>query len=142
MYREAEEVQSFEIEALVPTGRLWAPLGHLGITTAPEFWMKRAPRPGRVEYRAIVEIFLGSRVVSRHTGPAFRVSCTDVVVDTTWQAITTWSRNHHSKLKNSVYHILPQWKKDKFKVSRVKKDVPRMEMVNLQVVMVELSIHL
>jgi hypothetical protein len=54
----------------------------------------------------------------------------DVVVDAAWQAITTWNRTHHRKLKNSIYHILPQRKKDKFKASGVKTDIPRMEMVH------------
>jgi hypothetical protein len=38
-----------------------------------------------------------------------------------------------------VHRLLPYQKKDKFKVSRVKKDVPRMEMVHHQDVTVELS---
>jgi hypothetical protein len=35
MYRDADEVESFGIKALVPAGRLQALLEHLGITTAP-----------------------------------------------------------------------------------------------------------
>jgi hypothetical protein len=35
MYQDANEVESFRAEAPVPTGRLWALLEHLGITTAP-----------------------------------------------------------------------------------------------------------
>jgi hypothetical protein len=35
MYRDADEVESFGIKALVPAGRLRALLEHLGITTAP-----------------------------------------------------------------------------------------------------------
>jgi hypothetical protein len=45
-------------------------------------------------------------------------------------------------LKNSVYHLLPQRKKDKFKTSGVKADVPRMLMVHHQDVSAEMSIHL
>jgi hypothetical protein len=56
----------------------------VGITTAPEFRIKRVPHPGWLEYRAIVEIFHGSNVVSRHTKPAFRASCSDVVAGTAW----------------------------------------------------------
>jgi hypothetical protein len=36
MYRDADEVESFGAEAPIPTGRLWAPVEHLGITTAPQ----------------------------------------------------------------------------------------------------------
>jgi hypothetical protein len=37
---------------------------------------------------------------------------------------------------------MPRWKKDKFKVARVKKDVSRIEMVHHQDVTVELSADL
>jgi hypothetical protein len=60
----------------------------------------------------------------------FIASNNDVVADTVWQAITSWSRHHHNKLKNSVRHLMTQWKKDKLKVPGVKKDVPKMEMVH------------
>jgi hypothetical protein len=56
----------------------------LGITTAPKYQIKGVPHPGRVELRAIVEIFHWSKVVSRHMGPAFKASNSDIVVDTTW----------------------------------------------------------
>jgi hypothetical protein len=58
-------------------------LVHLGITTAPRYRIKEVPRPGRVEFRAITDIFFGSRVLCRHQGPAFRVSCSDTVADAT-----------------------------------------------------------
>jgi hypothetical protein len=45
-------------------------------------------------------------------------------------------------LQNSVHYLLPYRKKDQFKAYRVKKDIPRMEMVHHQDVMVELSTHL
>jgi hypothetical protein len=114
----------------------------LGITSAPKYQNKGIPRPGRVEFKAIVEIFQGPKVISRHTGPAYRASNSDVVVDTAWQAITSWSHHHRGKLQNSVHHLLPQWKKDKCKAYGGKKDVPRREMVHHQDVTVELSIRL
>jgi hypothetical protein len=142
LYRDTEEIESFGVEALVPTGRLQALLGHLGITSSPKYRIKGIPRPGQVEFKAIVEIFQGPKVIRRHTGPTYRASNSDVVADTAWQAITSWSHRHRGKLQNSVHHRLPQRKKDKFKASGVKKDVPRMEMVHHQDVTVELSIHL
>jgi hypothetical protein len=45
-------------------------------------------------------------------------------------------------LRNTVYHLLPQRKKNKFKVSRVKGDVPRMLMVHHQDVFVEMITRL
>jgi hypothetical protein len=45
-------------------------------------------------------------------------------------------------LQNSIHHLLPYRKKDQFKAYGVKKDIPRMEMVHHQDVMVELSTHL
>jgi hypothetical protein len=113
-------------------------LRHLGITTTPKYWIKGVPHPGLVEFRAIVEIFQRSKVVSRHTGLVYRASDSDAA----WQAMSSWSHCHHSKVKNSVHHLLPHWKKDKFTASRVKNDVPRMEMVHHQdIPMMEMVHH-
>jgi hypothetical protein len=81
MYRDADEVMSFGAEALVLAGRLRALLEHLGITIAPRYRIKEVPRSGRVEFKAIAEIFFGSRVLCRHKGPAFRTSQSDAVAD-------------------------------------------------------------
>jgi hypothetical protein len=81
MYRDADEMESFRAESLILTGRLRALLEHLGITTAPWYRIKEVPRSGRVEFKAIVEIFFGSRVLCRHKGPAFRTSRSDAVVN-------------------------------------------------------------
>jgi hypothetical protein len=81
MYQDADEVESFGIEAPVLTGRLRALLEHLGITTAPRYRIKEVPHSGRVEFKAIAEIFFGFRVLCRQKGPAFRISCSDAVVD-------------------------------------------------------------
>jgi hypothetical protein len=63
MYRDADEVESFRAESLILAGRLRALLEHLGITTAPWYRIKEVPRSGRVEFKAIAEIFFGSRVL-------------------------------------------------------------------------------
>jgi hypothetical protein len=63
MYRDADEVESFRIETPVLTARLRALLEHLGITTAPQYRIKKVPCLGRVEFKAIAEIFFGSRVL-------------------------------------------------------------------------------
>jgi hypothetical protein len=88
-----------------------------------------------------VEIFNGPSVVSWHKDLAFRATYRDVVADAAWQAITTYNCTYHDKLKNFVYHLLPQ-RKDKFKTFWVKADVPRMIMVHHQDMSVETSIHL
>jgi hypothetical protein len=84
MYRDADEVESFGAEALVLTDRLRALLEHLGITTAPRYRIKEVPRSGRVEFKAIIEIFFRSRVLYRHKGLAFRTSHSDAVADAAW----------------------------------------------------------
>jgi hypothetical protein len=56
--------------------------------------------------------------------------------------ITTYSQRYHDELRNTVYHMLPQRKKNNFKVSGVKADVPRMLMVHHQDVFVEMSTRL
>jgi hypothetical protein len=83
LYRDADKRESFGAEAPIPTSKLRALLGDLGITSAPRYRIKRVPRPGRVEFKAVAEIFSGPRVLYRHQGPAFRASIRDVVVDDT-----------------------------------------------------------
>jgi hypothetical protein len=63
MYRDADEVESFGAESPILASRLRALLEHLGITTAPRYSIKEVPRPGRVEFKAIAEIFFGSRIL-------------------------------------------------------------------------------
>jgi hypothetical protein len=142
MYRDADEVESFEAESPILTGRLRALLEHLGITTAPRYRIKEVPCSGWVEFKAIAEIFFGSRILCRHKGPAFRTSQSDAVADAAWQAITSWVRSNKSRLQNSVHYLLLYRKKDRFKAYGMKKDIPRMEMVHHQDVTVELSTRL
>jgi hypothetical protein len=69
-------------------------------------------------------------VLSHHKGSAFRATYQDVVADAAWQAITTYNHRYHEELKNTVYRMLPRRKKNKFKTTGVKADVPRMLMVH------------
>jgi hypothetical protein len=124
MYRDADEVESFGIEAPVLDGRLRALLEHLGITTAPRYKIKEVLHLGRVEFKAIVEIFFGSRVLCQHKGPAFRTSRSDVVANAAWQAITSWVHSNKSRLQNSAHYLMPYRKKDQFKAYGVKRDTP------------------
>jgi hypothetical protein len=140
-FHDADEIKTFGNEAPIPTGRLRDLLNHINITTPPEFRIKRISRPGREEYKAIVEILSGPNVLSRHKGSAFRTTYQDAVADAAWQAITSCSHRYHDELRNIVYHLLPQRKKNKFKVS-VKADVPRMLMLHHQDVLVEMSTRL
>jgi hypothetical protein len=142
MYRDADEVESFGAESPILAGRLWALLEHLGITTAPRYRVKEVLCTGRVEFKAIVEIFFGSRILCRHKGWAFRTSRSDAIANDAWQAITSWVHSNKSRLQNSVHYLLPYRKKDQFKAYGVKKDIPWMEMVHHQDVAVELSTHL
>jgi hypothetical protein len=142
LYRDADEVESFGAESLILAGRLWALLEHLGITTATRYRIKEVPRSGQVEFKAIAEIFFGSRILCRHKGPAFRTSRSDAVANAAWQAITSWVHSNKSQLQNSVHYLLPYRKKDQFKAYGVKKDIPWMEMVHHQDVAVELSTRL
>jgi hypothetical protein len=89
-----------------------------------------------------VEIISGPNVLSRHKEPAFRATYPDAIADAAWQAITTYSRRYHDELRNTIYHLLPQRKRNQFKVSGVKADVPRMLMVHHQDVSVEMSTRL
>jgi hypothetical protein len=135
------EVESFGVEAPVLAGRLWALLEHLGITTAPMYRIKEVPHPGRVEFKAVAEIFFGSRVLCWHKGPTFRTPHSDAIADAAWQAITSWVHSNKSWLQNSVHYLLPYRKKDQFKAYGVE-DMPKMEKVHHQDVTVELSTRL
>jgi hypothetical protein len=135
-------VESFRVEAPVLTNRLRTLLEHLCITTAPRYMIKEVLRPGQVEFKAIAEVFFGSRVLYRHKGSAFRTSHSDAVADAAWHAITLLVHSNKSWLQNSVHYLLPYRKKGQFKAYGVKKDIPRMEMVHHQDVTVELSTHL
>jgi hypothetical protein len=84
LYRDADERESFGAKAPIPTGRLRALLGHLGITSAPRYRIKGVPHLGQVEFKAVTEIFSGPRVLCRHQGPAFRASISDVMADAAW----------------------------------------------------------
>jgi hypothetical protein len=139
LYRDADEVESFGVESPILAGRLRALLEHLGITTAPRYRIKEVPRSGWVEFKAIAEIFFGSRILCRHKGPTFRTSHSDAVANAAWQDITSWVHSNKSRLQNSVHYLLPYRKKDQFKAYGVKKDIPQMEMVHHQDVAVELS---
>jgi hypothetical protein len=81
LYNDADEMESIRAEGLVPTGRLHALLVHLSNTTAPRYRIKGVPHPGLVEFRVVVEIFNETWVISKHQGPAFRASISDVVTD-------------------------------------------------------------
>jgi hypothetical protein len=107
IFHDADEIKTFGDEAPFPTGRLGDLLQHINITTPPEFRIKRILRPGREEYKAIVEIISGPNVLSRHKGPAFRTTYPDAVADAAWQAIITYSRRYHDELRNTVYYLLP-----------------------------------
>jgi hypothetical protein len=142
VYHNTEEIKTIGNDASIPTCRLRDLLNRIDITTPPEFRIKRVPRSGREEYKAIMEILSGPNVLSHHKGPAFKVTYQDVVADAARPAITTYNHKYHDKLKNTIYLLLPQWRKNKFKTSGVKVDVPRILFVHHQDVHVEMSIRL
>jgi hypothetical protein len=83
-FHDGDEIKTFGNEAPIPTGRLRDLLNRINITTPLEFRIKRIPRPGQEEYKAIVEIISGPNVLSRYKGPAFRTTCQDAVADAAW----------------------------------------------------------
>jgi hypothetical protein len=103
---DGEEIESYRVEAPVPIGKLQALLVHMGITTAPMYRIKGVPCSGRVEYRAIAEIFSESKVIGMHQGPAFWASSNDVVADAAWQAITSWRRHHQDVKQGSMLWLM------------------------------------
>jgi hypothetical protein len=53
IFHDADEIKTFGDEAPISTGRLRDLLKHINITTPPEFRIKRIPRPGQEEYKAL-----------------------------------------------------------------------------------------
>jgi hypothetical protein len=84
LYRDADEVESFGAESPILADRLRALLDHLGISPAPRYRIKEVLRSRRVEFKAIAEIFFGSRILCQHSGPAFRTLRSDAVADAAW----------------------------------------------------------
>jgi hypothetical protein len=70
-----------------------------------------------MEFTSTVGGFDRQEVVSKHACPAPRVTCAEAVADTAWKALTSWNRSRHRDLKNSIYALYPQRKKDAFKIS-------------------------
>jgi hypothetical protein len=112
IFHDADKIKTFGDEALIPTSRLRDLLKHINITTPPEFRIKRISRPSREVYKAIVEIISGPNVLSRHKGPTFRTTYPDAIADAAWQAITTYNQRYHDELRNTIYHLLPQRKRN------------------------------
>jgi hypothetical protein len=83
-FHDADEIKTFGDEAPIPTGRLRDLINRINIITLPEFRIKRILRPGREEYKAIVEIISGPNVLSRHKGSAFRTTYQDAVAYVAW----------------------------------------------------------
>jgi hypothetical protein len=111
-FYNAAEIKTFGNEAPILTGRLRDLLNRINITTPPEFRIKRILCPSWEEYKAIMEILRGPNVLSQYKGPAFSTTYQVVVADAAWQAITTYSCRYHDELRNTVYHLLPQRKKN------------------------------
>jgi hypothetical protein len=89
-----------------------------------------------------MEIISRPIVLSHHKGPTFKTTYQDAVADAAWQVITRYNHRYHDELRNIIYYLLPQRKKNKFKASEVKADVPMMLMVHHQDVFVVMSTHL
>jgi hypothetical protein len=73
---------------------------------------KTTRKKKRATRRKVKMIFSVPNVLSCHKVPAFRATYQDAVVEAAWQVITTYNRRFHEKLKNIVYHLLPQRKKN------------------------------
>jgi hypothetical protein len=61
------------------------------------------------------------------------------ISDAAWQAMMSFNRTRRDKLKGSIYSLFPQRKKNTFKVSGVKNDVPKTMTIHSQNLNVQLS---
>ena len=67
----------------------------IGITDAPEYIIKRTPRPGRDAHIAKVHIYDHNHIISTHKAPAPRLSAREAVAGVAWEAITVLPHVSH-----------------------------------------------
>ena len=80
----------------------------IGITDAPEYIIKRIPRPERDEHIAKVHIYDHNRIISVHKAPAPRLTGEEVVADVAWESMTVFAHVYHRELAGSIYSLLPR----------------------------------
>jgi hypothetical protein len=81
-----------------------------------------------MEFTYTVEVFDEQEVVSKHACPTPQVTYAEAMADTAWQALMSWNRSWHHDLKDSIYALYTQRKKDAFKISRVDPQIFRKAM--------------
>jgi hypothetical protein len=91
----------------------------LGIIKALEYKVKSVPGPGCMEFSCTLEVYNGKEVVGKHACPAPRVTYAEAIADAVWQVLMSWNHSQHRDLKNSIYALYPQRKKDVLKISQV-----------------------
>jgi hypothetical protein len=75
--------------------------------------------PGRMDFTYTMEVFNRQEVISKHACPTPCVTCVEAVTGAAWQVLMSWNRSRHCDLKNTIYTLYPQRKKDAFKISQV-----------------------
>jgi hypothetical protein len=58
-------------------------------------------------------------VIGKHACPALRATCAEAVADAAWQAMISWNRSWRRDLKDAIFALYPQRKKENFKISQV-----------------------
>jgi hypothetical protein len=72
-----------------------------------------------MEFSYTVEVFIGQEMVGKHAYPTPHVTYVEAVASAARRALSSWNRSLHRDLKDSIYALYPQRKKDAFKISRV-----------------------
>ena len=141
LYRNSETFKSYGEEAVLATARLRGLLSTLHITTGPEYHVKRVPRPGRDEFKASIHIYNGRRLLSTHSGPTFRSTCSAAVTDAAWEAMTAYSYDYRDRLDSTIFRYVPQRERGskKFAEVSVGARIPRTFMVYSQNLVMTLS---
>jgi hypothetical protein len=86
-------------------------------------------------------VYYSTRVVRKHKGSAFLLTCAEAISDAAWHAMMSFNRTRRDKLKGSIYSLFPQ-RKNTFKVFGVKNVVPKTMMIHSQNLNVQLSSRL
>ena len=123
------------------SGQLHGMLQCLGVAHAPEYVIKRVPRPGRDTYTARVDIYDRQHLLSTHYSPTPRLTEKGAVGDAAWEAITYYSYVYHHRLTGSVYALFPRRRRGRgdYTLAPLPTEVPRRDAIYIQDMVLNLS---
>ena len=139
-YRRVAKTRKLGEPGGVP-GQLRGMLQRLGVAHAPEFVIKRVPRPGRDTYTARVDIYDLQHLLSTHYNPTPWLTEDGAVSDAAWEAVTYYSYVYRHRLTGSVYALFPRRRRGRgdYTLAPLPAEVPRRDTIYSQDMALNLS---